>query len=89
MTEQQQPPEQLRKDIEGGVDLGSPIMTTLRQFGQEMAQDGVACILIGMNKQGGVSTRMVVPGGMVAILGMIEFAKLLMAEQLKMQKQQQ
>lgn len=88
MTEQQPQPEQLRKDTQGGVDLGSPIMTTLRQFGQEMATDGVACILIGMNKQGGVSTRIVVPGGMVAILGMIEFAKQTIAEQLKMQRQQ-
>ena len=87
MAEQQEP-KQLRKDIEGGVDLGSPIMTTLREFSQEMAAEGVACILIGMNKQGGVSTRMVVPGGMVAILGMLEFAKMIITDQLKTQRQQ-
>ena len=87
MAEQQEP-EQLRKDIEGGVDLGSPIMTTLREFTQEMAASGTGCILIGMNKQGGVSTRIAVPGGMVAILGMLEFARMIIAEQLKTQRQQ-
>lgn len=83
---EQQQPEQ-PPPLKGGVDLGSPIMTTIRQFSQEMATEGVACILIGMNKQGGVSTRIVVPGGIVPILGMMEFAKQIIADQLKTQRQ--
>ena len=86
MAEQNQP-EQLREATKGGVDLANPILATLRQFGQEMAVDGVACILIGMNKTGGISTKIVVPGGIVPILGMMEFAKQIIIDQLKQQQQ--
>ena len=80
-------PEDVREATKGGVDLANPILATLRQFGQEMAVDGVACILIGMNKTGGISTRMVVPGGIIPILGMMELAKNIIVENLKQQSQ--
>ncbi len=79
--------EPLREATKGGVDLANPILATVRQFGQEMAVDGVACILIGMNKTGGISTRMVVPGGIIPILGMMELAKNIIVENLKQQSQ--
>lgn len=88
MAEQGQP-EQLRKATKGGIDLANPILATLRQFGQEMAVDGVACILIGMNKTGGISTKIVVPGGIVPILGMMELAKEIIMDNLKQQQSRQ
>ena len=87
MAEQNQP-EELHEAVKGGVDLANPILAAVRQFGQAMAVDGVACILIGMNKTGGISTRMVVPGGIVPILGMMELAKDIIIDQLKQQQRQ-
>jgi hypothetical protein len=75
-------------DFGAGIpNLGGPVQEAIRAFGVDVAKaEASACILIAINPAGAITWRTHAPGGLAQLFGMMELAKLMIADRQKAAK---
>lgn len=68
-------------NLEGAVDLSSPVQICLNQFKQTMAQGGgMAVVIVGQTADGNVALSYHSPGGTVQALGLLGMATAMLGQ---------